>query len=111
MVPPGKAPSRSPRRSKPAAFPLVGTVVVVVAVVEVVAGARLPAVVEVVSCPRLYLPSSVPPQPAPNRPQTTITVVARLALGNAKSPPDPSVRKRRSLCEGVASWPLGSVLP
>jgi hypothetical protein len=41
----------------------------------------------VVICPRRYLPSRVPPQPATNSPQTTITAVARFALGSANPSP------------------------
>jgi hypothetical protein len=64
----------------------VGTVVVLVAVVGPVPGARFPPVVEVVICPRRYLPSRVPPQPATNSPQTVITAVARFALAWLKGP-------------------------
>jgi hypothetical protein len=59
------------------------------------------------------LPSRVPPQPATSSPQTAVTAVARFALDSANPiPPNPSVRKRRSLREwdgGVTG--LGSVRP
>ena len=48
-------------------------VVVVASVGGVVAGERAPPVVDVVICPRRYLPSSVPPQPA----ATTIPAATR----------------------------------
>jgi hypothetical protein len=82
MTPPG-----SPRAPDFAAFPLVGTVAPVVTVVGLVAGVWVRAVVEVVICPRRYLPSRVPPQPATNSPQTAITAVARFALGSANPSP------------------------
>jgi hypothetical protein len=60
--------------------------VVLVGVAGPVPGARLPAVVEVVIWPRRYFPSSVPPQPARNSPQTVITAVDRFALAWLKGP-------------------------
>src|SRR5687768_13244362 len=91
MVPPALAPSGSPRSSDSAAFPLVGAVVAVGAVVRLVPEGWVPPVVEVVSCPRRYRPSRVPPQPATNSMHTAVTAAARLALDRA----NPSPRTRR----------------
>lgn len=85
------APSGSPRPSDSAAFPLVGAVVAVVTVVWLVPDGWGPPVVEVVSCPRRYRPSRVPPQPAANTAHTAVTAVARFALDSA----NPSPRTRR----------------
>src|SRR5688500_18222466 len=101
MVPPALAPSASPRPSDSAAFPLVGAVVVVVGAVWLVPGGRVPPVVEVVICPRRYLPSRVPPQPATSSPQTAVTAVARFALDSAI----PSPRTRR--CGNAAAYASG----
>jgi len=68
-------------------------------------------VVELVSSPRRYLPSSVPPQPAPAtvRPAANATIAVAVRRANRRSP-DRLVRKRRSIGDRVgATVPLGSV--
>ena len=76
----------------------VGAVVVDVAV-PLVAGAREPPVVVVVSWPRRYRPSSVPPHPAVRMAQTATRTVAAFALrfANRLPPGDPSGTERCSL--------------
>lgn len=112
MVPPGRAPSPSPRPPGSAAFPLVGAVVVLVGAVGAVPGAGLVPVVEVVICPRRYLPSSVPPQPATNSPQTAITV-ARFALDRPlmdwanSTPPNPTFGNVAAYASEWSSGPCG----
>jgi hypothetical protein len=109
MVPPGSTAFVSPRPARPAALPLVGTVVeLVVVVAPPVAGARLPPVVVVVSSPRRYLPSSVPPQPATRIAPVAIRAVAAvtLRLANRRSPALGA--KRRSLPTAQSGFPAGS---
>src|SRR5688500_16381193 len=108
MVPPALTPSGSPRPSDSAAFPPVGAVAAVVGVVWLVPAGWVPRVVEVVSCPRRYLPSSVPPQPAANSTPTAVTAAARFALDSV----NPSPRTLRcgnaaayaSAMAGIPAW-------
>ena len=100
MVPPGLDRSGSPSPARVVALPLVGTVGAVVAggAVPVVAGARGPLVVVVVSSPRRYLPSSVPPQPARRMAQADTRAAAGFALSIANPRPrTPHDTERRSL--------------
>jgi hypothetical protein len=100
MVPPGMDRPGSPIPARLVALPLVGTVVAVVAggAVPLAAGARGPLVVVVVSSPRRYLPSSVPPQPATRMAQADTRAAARFALCIANPrPPGPLGTERCSL--------------
>jgi hypothetical protein len=113
IVPSGSPPFGSLRPACPVALPLVGAVVVVVGaagapgvevavapVVAVVPGGR-GVVVVLVSSPRRYFPSSVPPQPGATSSTAATTAVTGIIVRSAnQSPPEVlwcSVRKRASL--------------
>src|SRR5207237_8256373 len=120
VVPPGATPGGAPRPAGAAAFPRGGAVVVVVDDAAGVPGTgawglvaggeagRGPVVV-LVSPPRRYLPSSVPPQAG----ATSSTALTRAVAGitvrsaNPRSPRARPVRKRSSLSACFRSFALG----